>query len=58
MDREQCSGRGGAGLHASAPILVVEDDPHTRQVVRWTLEDLGLPVVTAAGDERPVRIGG
>ncbi len=28
-------------------ILVVDDDPHMRQVVRWALEDAGFDVQTA-----------
>jgi CheY-like chemotaxis protein len=30
------------------PILVVEDDPHLRQIIREVLEDEGLVVETAA----------
>jgi PleD family two-component response regulator len=33
---------------ASAPILVVEDDPHLRQIIRDVLEDEGLVIETAA----------
>src|SRR5215471_15260436 len=30
------------------PVLVVDDDPDVRQVVRWALEDAGFDVLTAA----------
>ena len=30
------------------PVLVVDDDPDVRQVLRWALEDAGFDVVTAA----------
>jgi two-component system chemotaxis response regulator CheY len=33
---------------AHQPVLVVDDDPDVRQVVRWALEDAGFDVVTAA----------
>ena len=36
----------GSGM--GVPILVVEDDPHLRQIIREVLEDEGLVVVTAA----------
>jgi two-component system KDP operon response regulator KdpE len=30
------------------PVLVVDDDPDVRQVLRWALEDAGFDVLTAA----------
>jgi two-component system chemotaxis response regulator CheY len=30
------------------PVLVVDDDPDVRQVLRWALEDAGFEVLTAA----------
>lgn len=30
------------------PILVVDDDPRVRQLIRWTLEEEGFAVETAA----------
>jgi two-component system KDP operon response regulator KdpE len=30
------------------PILVVDDDPQVRQLIRWALEDEGMPVELAA----------
>jgi CheY-like chemotaxis protein len=29
-------------------VLVVDDDPNVRQVLRWALEDAGFDVVTVA----------
>lgn len=37
MDAMQC-----------APILIVEDDVHLRQIVQWALEDEGYSVITAS----------
>ena len=39
---------GGAGAPSPAPILVVDDDPEIRQMLRWALEDDGLRVETVA----------
>ena len=33
---------------AGVPILVVEDDPRIREIIRWALEDEGYAVTTAA----------
>ena len=33
---------------ADLPVLVVDDDPDVRQVVRWALEDAGFNVLTAS----------
>jgi two-component system OmpR family response regulator len=33
---------------ADAPVLVVDDDPTIRQLLRWALEDEGIAVETAA----------
>jgi two-component system KDP operon response regulator KdpE len=30
------------------PVLVVDDDPDVRQVLRWALEDAGFEVLTAS----------
>lgn len=30
------------------PVLVVDDDPDVRQLLRWALEDAGFDVLTAA----------
>lgn len=39
----------GGGTPAAEPvILVVDDDPQLRQMIRWALEDEGLLVQTAA----------
>jgi DNA-binding response OmpR family regulator len=40
--------RPTTGRGVSAPILVVEDDPHLRQIIRDVLEDEGLVNETAA----------
>src|SRR5215203_5841002 len=39
---------GGASTRASAVVLVVDDDPEIRDVVRWLLEDEGWTVQTAS----------
>jgi DNA-binding response OmpR family regulator len=41
MDRTGTAGGQG-------PILVVDDDPQVRQLIRWALEDEGMPVELAA----------
>lgn len=38
-----------------APILVVDDDVHVRQAIRWMLEDEGFSVVTAADGREALR---
>jgi DNA-binding response OmpR family regulator len=38
----------GVTLTTSLPVLVVDDDPDVRQVLRWALEDAGFDVLTAA----------
>jgi DNA-binding response OmpR family regulator len=37
-----------------SPVLVVDDDPELRQSLRWTLEDEGWAVETAANGEEAV----
>jgi CheY-like chemotaxis protein len=39
---------GEASTRASAVVLVVDDDPEIRDVVRWLLEDEGWTVETAS----------
>ena len=46
-DGSKVPARPGAAT-ASRSVLVVEDEPAIRELVRWLLEDLGLPVETAA----------
>ena len=38
---------GSGAAAARRPVLVVDDDPDVRQVVRWALEDAGFDVLTA-----------
>jgi len=38
------------------PILIVDDDPHSRDLLRKTLEAEGLPVVTASDGEEGLRL--
>jgi len=38
------------------PILIVDDDPHSRDLLRKTLESEGYPVVTAANGEEGLRL--
>jgi len=45
----------GAGL-IGRPILIVDDDPHSRDLLRKTLESEGFPVVTAADGEEGLRL--
>jgi len=37
-------------------ILVVDDDPHTREIVRAYLESRGYPVTTAKGGEQALSL--
>jgi CheY-like chemotaxis protein len=43
-------------LGEGPPVLVVDDDPAARDVIRRTLEARGLPVVTAASGAEALRI--
>jgi DNA-binding response OmpR family regulator len=38
--------------YATGAVLVVEDDPPMRQLIRWVLEDEGIPVETAADGQQ------
>jgi len=38
------------------PILIVDDDPHSRDMLRKTLESAGFPVVTASNGEEGLRL--
>ncbi len=55
MDQQLRAHENTSGRPAGPPILVVEDDPLTRQLVRWTLEDMGLRVETAADGREAIR---
>ncbi|MBI3965431.1 MAG: response regulator [Chloroflexi bacterium] len=39
----------------TAPILVVDDDPHVLEAIRWTLESEGLPVETATDGRQALK---
>ncbi len=47
------TGPTGGGA-TEAPILVVEDDPQLRRMIRWALEDEGYVVETAADGRQAV----
>lgn len=38
------------------PVLVVDDDPHMRQMISWALEDDGLLVATAADGRQALEL--
>jgi two-component system OmpR family response regulator len=44
------------GADSTAPVLVVDDDPHLRQLMQWALEDEGLPVETASDGREAVAL--
>jgi len=41
---------------SARPILIVDDDPHSRDLLRKTLESEGFPVVTASNGEDGLRL--
>jgi len=47
--------REDSGARADRPLLIVDDDPAARRLVRAALRDTGMPVVTAASAQEALR---
>ncbi len=53
MNEQQVSKQSASG-QKSSPILVVDDDYYLRKMVKWTLEEEGFKVLTAADGREAV----